>query len=407
MSNHGAVANHLRVHPVADDGPRQAVARLTEAIISLRPLIDVLPRPIGIVPSAGKTGVGSVPDLGLLNKISYRLGVPSLEFSSQTNGLAMFGQIVTSRLAWTRHSQSPSRLSADFAFDLDSVVDEVADRSFEHYCERAEIVSFDGVPISVYAAGDPNRKAVVIASVCGMPAKLSEPWIRFLARDYFVITWETRGLFGKSRFVEYPDCSVEAQTADAFAAMDHFRVPQAHFMGMCGGALIALAAAAQAPERVSSLSVWHGDLELGSKCSKTTHQRDLQALMSMAIEQRVSPRDLHFVLCQSMSANVPDDLAPLVLYPYANPELLFTYCKLNANIMQTNAGQYLPLIQQPVLVVTSDDDETAHPAGSKHVATALPHATLRVEGHGNHISLFRGMAKLQQMASDFIAGKLS
>lgn len=407
MSNHGAVANHLRVHPVADDGPRQAIGRLSEAVISLRPLIDVLPRPIGIAPSVEKTIVGASPDLGLLNRIAYRLDVPAFEFCSQPNGLAMFGQLVTSRLAWAGHCQPISGLSADFEFDLDSIVEEVANRSFEHYCDRAEIVSFDGVPINVYAAGDPNRKAVVIASVCGMPAKLSESWIRFLAKDYFVITWETRGLFGKSRFVEDLDCSVEAQTADAFAAMDHFRVPRAHFLGMCGGALIALAAAAQSPARVASLSVWHGDLELGAKCSKTTHQRDLQALMAMAIEQRVSPRDLHFVLCQSMSANVPDDLAPLVLYPYASPELLFTYCRLNANIMQTNAGQYLPLIQQPALVVTSNDDETAHPAGSKHVAAALPHATLRVESHGNHISLFRGMANLQQMASDFIAGKLS
>jgi pimeloyl-ACP methyl ester carboxylesterase len=105
-----------------------------------------------------------------------------------------------------------------------------------------------------------------------------------------------------------------------------------------------------------------------------------------------------------MLANVPEDLAPLVLYPYATPELLFAYCKLNGNIMQTNAAQYLPLIMQPTLVVTSEDDETAHPAGSKHVAAALPHATLRVESHGNHISLFRGMANLRQIAAEFIAG---
>jgi pimeloyl-ACP methyl ester carboxylesterase len=186
--------------------------------------------------------------------------------------------------------------------------------------------------------------------------------------------------------------------------MDHFRVRRAHFMGMCGGAIVALAAAARSPERVSSLSVWHGDFDLGDTCPKTNHQRDLQALMSMATERRVSPRDIHVVLCRSMLANVPEDLAPLVLYPYATPELLFAYCKLNGNIMQTNAAQYLPLIVQPALVVTSEDDLTAHPAGSKHVAAALPHVTLQVESHGNHISLFRGMANLQQMAADFIAG---
>lgn len=388
---------------VVDDGPRHAGTKLVEAVISLRPLIDVLPPPIAIVSQNGNKGPAPVPDLGLLNRIASRLGVPPFAFCPHANELAMFGRIVTSRLAWAEHLPSVGRLSADSTFDLDSIVDEVVNRSFELYCDRAETMSVGGVPINVYAAGDPNRKAVVIASVCGMPAKLSEPWIRFLARDYFVVTWETRGLFGKSRLFEDLDCSVEAQTADAFAAMDHFRVPRAHFMGMCGGALIALTAAAQSHARVSSLSIWHGDLDLGATCPKTTHQRDLQAVISMATEQHVSPRDLHRVLCQSMTANVPEDLDPLVLYPYASPELLFAYCKLNGNIMRTNAAQYLPLIAQPALVVTSEDDETAHPAGSKHVAAVLPHATLRVESHGNHISLFRGMANLRQIAADFIA----
>ena len=90
----------------------------------------------------------------------------------------MFGRIVTSRLAGAGPLQPPGGLSPDSAFDLDSIVDEAASRSFEHYCNYAQTLSPDGIPINVYAAGDPNRKAVVIASVCGMPARLSEPWIR-------------------------------------------------------------------------------------------------------------------------------------------------------------------------------------------------------------------------------------
>src|SRR5260370_17503713 len=129
--------------------------------------------------------------------------------------------------------------------------------------------------------------------------------------------------------------------------MGHFRVLRAHFMGMCGAALIALTAAAQSHARVSSLSIWHGDLDLGATCPKTTHQRDLQAVISMATEQHVIPRDLHRVLCQSMTANVPEDLNPLVLYPYASPELLFAYCKLTGNIIRTNPPQHRPPIPQP------------------------------------------------------------
>jgi pimeloyl-ACP methyl ester carboxylesterase len=397
ICNSGALADDRKVVPASDDGSSHSVIRLAEAIISLRPLIDVLPQPVDLISDSGE--IGSLPDLALLNHIASRLNAPYFEFSGEKES-SVFSRIITARLACAEHLYSPKESAS---VDIDSMVDVAAGRSFEHYCDRAEISSLDRVPINVYAAGNPERKAVVIASICGMPAKLCEPWIRFLARDYFVITWESRGLFANSRFSKGLDCSIEAQTADAFAAMDHFRVHKAHFMGMCGGALIAMAAAAQQPARVSSLSTWHGDLELGPTCPKTTHQRDLQALMSMATEQRVSPRDLHFVLCQSMTANVPDDLAPLVLYPYASPELLFTYCRLNGNIMQTNATPYLSQIHQPTLVVTSEDDETAHPAGSKHAAAFLPHATLRVESHGNHICLFRGMENLLQIGADFIA----
>jgi 3-oxoadipate enol-lactonase len=397
ICNHGALADDRETGPASEDGSSHAAIRLAEAIISLRPLIDVLPRPVDLI--AGSGDIGSLPDLALLNRIASRLNAPGFQFSTGKE-LSVFSRIITARLACPEHLYSPKESSS---VDIDSLVDVAAGRSFEGYCDRREIFSLDGVPINVYAAGNPNRKAVVIASVCGMPSKLCEPWIRFLARDYFVITWETRGLFASSRFSQELDCSVEVQTADAFAAMDHFGVHKAHFMGMCGGALIALAAAARQPARVSSLSIWHGDLELGSTYTKTTHQRDLQALMSMATEKRVSSGDLHFVLCQSMTVNVPDDLAPLVLYPYASPELLFTYCRLNGNIMQTDATPFLSQIKQPALVVTSEDDETAHPAGSKHVAASLPHATLRVESHGNHISLFRGMENLRQIAADFVA----
>ena len=40
--------------------------------------------------------------------------------------------------------------------------------------------------------------------------------------------------------------------------MDHGGVATAHVIGLCDGAVIALAAAAQRPERVASLSLWHG-----------------------------------------------------------------------------------------------------------------------------------------------------
>ncbi len=57
--------------------------------------------------------------------------------------------------------------------------------------------------------------------------------------------------------------------------------------------------------------------------------------------------------------------------------------------MQTNVSSLLSQVTQTSLVVTSNDDNTAHPAGSRFVAERLPNARLQMEKHGDHLSLFR------------------
>jgi pimeloyl-ACP methyl ester carboxylesterase len=98
------------------------------------------------------------------------------------------------------------------------------------------------------------------------------------------------------------------------------------------------------------------------------------------------------------------ELAHLVLYPYANPELMYRYGKLNGSIMHTAVEPLLAEVRRPALVVTSEDDHTAHPEGSRRVAEALPGATLRVEPHGDHISLFRARGATPHLARTFLAG---
>jgi pimeloyl-ACP methyl ester carboxylesterase len=165
----------------------------------------------------------------------------------------------------------------------------------------------------------------------------------------------------------------------------------------------ALADVARHPGRVSSMSLWHGDFELGPDCPKTSHQRDLKALMLLGAEGRQRASALHDVMCHSISVDLPPNLSYLALYSYATVDLLHLYCRLNASIMSTDVGGLLRLIEQPTLVVTSEDDDTAHPAGSKRVAAELPDSTLYVAPHGDHISLFNAEAELVRLASEFLS----
>ncbi|MBO3744795.1 hypothetical protein J5X84_01855 [Streptosporangiaceae bacterium NEAU-GS5] len=354
--------------------------RLAEAVLSARPLADVLEPPVRLAGASGSAA--------LLNRVARRLGAP--EFQVTDDELGVFERVLSDHLRVDDHASDPDDR-------LDEVVDEVAAGSFEGFRVQEQV---GDPPLVAYAAGDPGAPAVVIVGACGMPAQLIEQWVRYLARDHHVLTWETRGLFGDPAPPERAD--VAAQAEDLFAVMDHFGVGQAHLMCLCGGAVVGLAAAHQDIGRVESLSLWHGDFAAVPSATRTHHQQNLVALMEMGAQDPVKAAAIHPVLCQSMLSAAPPDLAHLVVYPYATADLLHHYCRLNGAIMTTDVTPWLPGIQRPTLVVTSTDDETAHPEGSRAVARALPDAVLHVRPHGDHISLFQAETELMNLVGDFI-----
>lgn len=357
---------------------------LAAAVESVRPLVDVLEHPVRVASSKSSQW--------LLDRVTARLGAPSFALTAPDR-LRPFERVVSDRLGLDRF------WPVDRGLDVEAEVD----RGRGQLCERVVVSSWDGEPIPAYAAGDPAAPAVVIASACGMPVRLAEPWIRGLSASYRVLTWESRGLFAEN-FAGATD--VAAQVRDMVAVMDHFGVPVAHVVGLCGGAVLALVAAREHADRVSSLSLWHGDFELGDMVPKTDHQRDLQALMAMAARSRDSARGIQATLSRTMLAGTPPGLAHLVLYPYATPELLYRYCRLNGAIMSMDVRPMLDGVVQQALVVTSEDDHTAHPAGSRHVADRLARGRLHVTAHGDHLSVFEGTTVLA-VAMDFLTAQRS
>jgi len=271
----------------------------------------------------------------------------------------------------------------------------------------ADVLTADGARLRSYGAGRPGRPAIVLASACGMPAGLCARWLHRLAAEHHVLTWETRGMFGDlGPPAEFDRLGhdVAAQTADLVAVLDHHGVAAAHVMGLCGGAVIALHAAAGHPARVRSLSLWHGDFS-GSPWPTTSHQDDLRALLAMALRSRDDAAAINAALRQSATAALPAELAGLVGYPYRSAELFYRYCVLTAATMTTDVTGLLAAIAQPCLVVTSEDDRTADPAGSRRVAAALPNAVLRVQPHGDHLSAFAAGERLRRWLADFLAGQ--
>ncbi|HEY3748196.1 MAG TPA: alpha/beta hydrolase [Pseudonocardiaceae bacterium] len=387
-----------------DTAMREAVARLAAAVQSLRPVVERLPTPVRVVPVGHHATNWSTEQClaaaRLVDRISDQLGITGLTLTRHVefDELQVFERVVSERLALAEQAAWPP----DPTGELDRIITASLDDGFERFCRRDTVMSVDGVPLSAYSAGA-AEETVVVVPACGMPAALIEPWVRYLAVDRRVLVWESRGLFGAVDELGDFTVSTAAQVSDLCQVMAYYDVPRAHVIGLCGGAVIALAAAAARPDLIATLGLWHGAYEFADGCPKTTHQRNLVDLMGLAAASPTAAAAVHAAFCQVMLTGVPEGLAHLLLYPYANANLLYQYCRLNSAITSTDVGQYLPTVAQPALVVTSQDDDIAHPDASRRVADGLPAGQLRVAEHGNHISLFSADVPLMRVAVDFMA----
>ncbi|MEV1026131.1 alpha/beta hydrolase [Streptomyces sp. NPDC050264] len=264
----------------------------------------------------------------------------------------------------------------------------------------------DGAPLEACTAGDPRHPAVVIAPACGMPVALSGPWISALAAHFYVITWETRGLSAADTLTpgQFDTLGDDATTQadDLLRVLDHFAVERAHAAGFCGGATTALQAAAAQPDRLSSLSLWHGDFRFPAE-DTTAHQRNLDAILAMAAQSRATARELLTMLRQLISSQAPPHLAEHLLHPYATPERFYRYSRLNTALTATDLAPLLPHVTAPALVVTATTDTTTHPAGSRAAARLLPAARLAEAAEGAHLDTFEATPPHRALLAAFLA----
>jgi pimeloyl-ACP methyl ester carboxylesterase len=269
---------------------------------------------------------------------------------------------------------------------------------------KTQIRSKDGSRIWTYSYGNPRGCTVVFALPCGVPVGIISRWLMALGRDCRLLTWETRGMFLLEGGFEHRGADVAAQAEDLEALLDHHDVTSANIIGFCGGAVIALLAGIR-DERIASLCLFHGDFELGSEAPKTVHQRGIQEILAYSRESRENAAEMYesytdpgYVLRLKMRR----DLAHHLLYPYSSAEVFYRYACLNGAIMATDCRQLLRDLHKPVLVVTSNGDDVAHPEGSRFVSRTVPGAQLYERPLASHLSIFDAPPDVAEIARAFI-----
>ena len=263
----------------------------------------------------------------------------------------------------------------------------------------------DGAVITAVAAGPREAPCVLISPPCALGYRLLLPWLRALRSSYRCVVIQPRGTSERIEDQEDFDrrgYGMSHQVADLLALTEKLAADPVHLMGLCAGAAVALAATAQRPDLISSLSLWHADLDLGGEAAKTDHQVNLRSLLDLVGESRDTAAWIRAKLTSGPMTGVPKGIGPLVIRPYATTELFYRYAKLTGAIMHWDSRQTAARVNQPCLVVTSEDDDTAHPAGSRRLAEIVPGAQLVVAEHGTHLDAFRATAGQVSCLTSFL-----
>ena len=281
-----------------------------------------------------------------------------------------------------------------------SNTDHLIDRINKHY-----LTANDGTVLNVYSYGSRDKNPIIVVLPTGMPMLIMRSWIEILANDYFVITWETRGMFNLPDNNKKIDLNIEAQLADLELIINYFDFEKVHIFGVCHGANLALHACHAFSSKIFSASLWHGDFNWNDDSKLTFIQRNMKRLLEAAEEEDDIPV-LRGMMSNPKSINrltddYPIKMLPHIMYPYVTLQIFSNFISLTRDILYIDLKEIVSKIGQKVLVVTSSKDNTAHPEGSRTLHLSLENSEFYDRQEGSHISFFEAPKDLHRIFTNF------
>ncbi len=270
---------------------------------------------------------------------------------------------------------------------------------------KHSLTSDDGTELNVFSYGNENNNPILIVLPTGMPMLIMKFWIEILSNEYFVVTWETRGMFNLPVDNKELDFNIEAQLVDLEHVVEFFNLDKVHLFGVCHGSNLALHACHKLKEKITSVSFWHGDFNWNDDDKLTYIQQNMKRMLETANDQDDIPV-LRSFMCNPksisrLSTDYPIKMLPHILYPYITDQVFSNFVKLSKDVLYRDLNEIVNKVDQKVLVVTSSKDNTAHPAGSIELHSQLKNSEFHDRHEGSHISFFDAPKDLYEVFSNF------
>lgn len=371
---------------------------ISDFLVNIKPLLKQRIKPIRMLKNADLDSRGFYPKF---NEVLKELGIDDgiVFINTKPNDFDLYEEIV-------------NRCSDDYLARLVDLDEESLKASLMNYghhsnhlidrLDKHHVTSFDGTGINVFSYGDVKNDPVVIVLPTGLPVQIMKPWIETLAENFFVVTWETRGM---SNSTANNNLNIEGQLDDLEQIIEFFGLDIVHLFGVCHGANLALHACHKLEYKVVSASLWHGDFNWKDDSELTYTQQNMKRLLEMAkhtddisgLRSLMSnPKSLNALL-----ENYPMKMLPMIMYPYVSDQIFSNFLKLTRDILYRDLKEITTQVKQRVLVVTSAKDNTAHPAGSVLMHDHLENSEFHDRQEGSHMSFFDAPQELDGVFSEF------
>ncbi|MGN6150874.1 MAG: alpha/beta fold hydrolase [Lysobacteraceae bacterium] len=265
----------------------------------------------------------------------------------------------------------------------------------------------DGVQIR-YSCSDlsSEKPALLFVIPFGLRLDIAQPFIDHFQDAFRVICWEARLILAPEEHpVSGKELTVERHVADLFAVLDACEVEQAHVVGYCSGAGIALAAVNLHPDRFGELVLVSGDYALLSQSACVTQfGRDIDSLLPMASKD---PKTAKFILDRLPDQHKLLSARPVpegIKLPFSQAHFFHRYALNYLSYRSTNFQELASTVNKRTLLVACERDLQTNVHSSVQIQKHIRNSSIVIEPEGDHYELLREATRVLGITRDFLAG---
>jgi 3-oxoadipate enol-lactonase len=255
-------------------------------------------------------------------------------------------------------------------------------------------IQVDDVRLHVRTDGDPARPCVVLSNSLGTDLSMWEPQVAALARDFYVLRYDTRG-HGQSGPGTVP-VTLARLGRDVVGLLDALAIPRAHFCGISMGGMTGQWLGIHQPQRLDRLVLANTAARIGTFEGWRARAAQVRQEGMVGVADGAAGR----WFTQAFIAREPHVVSRMIGHLREQvPEGYAACCDALAQAdLRSDAGS----IAAPTLVVAGAHDPVTTVDDGKWLANMVPHAALAVVP-ASHISNIEAKQEFTDAVQRFLA----